>query len=196
MLQIRAFGSSKCTQLQTHTCPHTYTRTHTRTHPYTRMPLHAPERRRVCIIHIHVFGPSKLLRRYTHTHTHTRAHAHAGTHENVVEYACSKFIFPVQANARSSKHIHGRTHTCAHPYKRMLLHAPERRRVCVIHIHVFGSSKCLQKYTHTRTHSHAGIRTQPVRASIYVHTPEQRRVCNTQHKYTPTRTRCCRICTT
>ena len=46
---------------------------------------------------------------HTHTHAHTRAHAHAGTHENDVEYACSKFMFPVQANARISKHIHGHT---------------------------------------------------------------------------------------
>ena len=76
------------------------------------------------------------------------------------------------------------THTLRHSgtRTRMLLPAPEQCRICLPRIHVFDSSKCLRRYTNTHTHAytHAGLRTQIVRASVYVHTPEWRNVCMPQ----------------
>ena len=69
------------------------------------------------------------------------------THENDAEYACSKSALSVQANARSCKHIHARTHTSTHPYALLpYLHDVE----LMLQIDVYASSKCMQRYIFTR----------------------------------------------
>ena len=165
MLQIRAFGSSKCTQLQTHTCPHTYTRTHTRTHPYTRMPLHAPERRRVCIIHIHVFGPSKLLRRHTHTrtHTHTLAHTHMLVRTKTL----------LSMHAPNSFFQFKRMHAAANTYTDALTHAHTHTNACCcthpndVEYALSTSTFSVQANACRSTHTHAHTRTLVYAHNLY-----------------------------
>ena len=47
-------------------------------------------------------------------------------------------------------HTYTITHSYTHtPRDTHAVFAPKRYRVYIIHVHVFGSSKCLQRYVHT-----------------------------------------------